>query len=157
MNYFGSQHKALPHSEFSLSERGTGCSFCMCGLLIPTILFDVEWKKASCMKRLWHIKYHTVTLYMWILSEATRAPGPRELWPTKFYSFIFSIDGKLNFKLQNRTVHAQSLIWDHPLHICTISHVHAENGQKNGIICWNDCSAVLLNSCMHLYTFALRT
>lgn len=92
MNYFCLSTKPCYTSQ--PSRGGGGCSFHMSGLIL---LFAVEWKKASCMKWLWHTQYHTVALCMWILSEATRPPRSKRIVTD---SFICSINGKMHFNLR---------------------------------------------------------
>lgn len=153
MNYFGSQHKALPHGKVSLSGRGRGYSFCMCGLLIPTILFVVEPKKASCIKKALAYKIsHCNTLYVNFIRGYQSSQVQENCGQPSFTPLFLALMESWTSSFRIGTVQPESLIWGHPPHVCTISHVHAENGQKNISNCWNDCSAVLLNSCMHLYT-----
>lgn len=114
-------------TQVSASGREEGCNFHMCGILL---LFVVEWKKASCTKWLWHIQHHTVALHMGILSEAMRAPRSKRIVTDPF---ILSIDGKMKFKLQNRTVLPESLICGHTQPVCTMLLVHAKKKAEKGL------------------------
>lgn len=124
MNYFCLSTKPCYTSQ--PSRGGGGCSFHMSGLIL---LFAVEWKKVSCMKWLWHTQYHTVALCMWILSEATRPPRSKRIVTD---SFICSINGKMHFKPQNRTVLPEGLICGHTEHVCTTLLVHANKKAEKG-------------------------